>query len=172
MRDQIWYTMLDAERLSRYYGQLATRFQRRQFWLNIAVAFCSLAAASVLLAKIDVIVSAVLFFVVSGGVIWGVFADYSKKAAIANVTTRECSAISVELKQLWRNPDVPGALERAISLEQRLDSITHVGLEIDDKLNRKCAEETYASANQEFGNSQGWGAEASDVTSSTATATT
>lgn len=172
MREQIWYTMLDAERLSRYYARLSTRFQRKQFWLNIAVAFCSLAAASVLLAQIDVIVPAVLFFVVSGGVTWGIFADYSKKAAIANITTKECSAIAVELRQLWRNPGVPDALERAISLEKRLDSITHVGFEIDDKLNEKCAEETYASANQEFGNSEGRGAETPDITSSTAAAAT
>ena len=83
MRDQIWITILDADRLTRYYGRMATTNKKIQFWLNVVVTLCSLAAATVLLIDVHKAVPAALFFVVAASTTWGIFAEYSKKATLA-----------------------------------------------------------------------------------------
>ncbi len=89
-RDQIWYGILSAERLDRYYDVMATRFRQRHRSLNIFIAICSTGAAAVLLAELPMWISSILFLLVTSGVIWGSYTDYSQKSTIAFVTSKRC----------------------------------------------------------------------------------
>ena len=150
MQEQIWITILDAERLTRYYSRLATTNKRAQFWLNIAVTLCSLAAATVLLIDVHKAVPAVLFFVVAASTAWGIFAEFSKKATIAAYVSEECAKIKLESVELWYDQYADNATERAFALAKRLDEVTPIEFEQNEKLNEKCAEEAYTTVMYEF----------------------
>ena len=149
-RERVWYGMLDAERLTRYYLRLATRFERYNFALNVVIAIFSLGAAAVLLAELPQWISATLFFVVAGAVIWMSYANYSKKHAIALMVSKQCSETVLGWRQLWYDLDAPNGAERASDLERRLNEITDVELNVDDKLNQSCAEEAYEVCQAEY----------------------
>ncbi len=171
MRDQIWYTLLDAERLARYYERLGSRYQRLHFYLNVAVTICSFIAAVVLLVDWYAWISAGLFLAVSGGVTWAIFADYSKKATLADHAASECADLAIELKALWRDEDASDSSERVTELEKRLNRVTRVGIGVDHRLNERCAEEAYESAKAEFYRTEGLWDAASSQQSATSAAT-
>ncbi len=150
MRDQIWITILDADRLTRYYGRLATTNKRIQFWLNVVVTLCSLAAATVLLVDVHKAVPAALFFVVAASTTWGVFAEYSKKATIAAHAAKEYAKIKSDTVELWYDQYADDAMERAFALARRMDDVAPMEIEQNEKLNEKCAEETYTTVGYEF----------------------
>lgn len=151
MRDQIWITILDADRLTRYYGRLATTNRRIQFWLNVVVTLCSLAAATVLLIDVHKAVPAVLFFVVASCTTWGIFAEYAKKATTAAHVSKECAKIKSESVELWYDQHADDAAERVFALANRLDDVTPMDMDENEKLNKKCAEESYTTVLYEFG---------------------
>ena len=150
MQDQIWITILDAERLARYYGRLSTKYNRVQFWLNVGVTICSLAAATVLLINVHKAVPAALFLVVSSGTTWGIFAGYSKKATLSASAAKECAKLKSDSVELWYDQHANDVTERAIALARRLDDITPMEIEQNVKLNVKCAEEAYETVRYEF----------------------
>ena len=133
MRDRIWITILDADRLSRYYGRLATTNRRMQFSLNLVVTLCSLAAATVLLVDVHNAVAATLFVVVAACTTLGIFAELSKKATIASHVAKECAKVKSEAVELWYDQDADDAMERALSLFGRLDDVTPIGFEQNEK---------------------------------------
>ncbi len=152
--EQVWYPLLDAERLTRYYGHLATRFRRLQFVLNMFIAASTTGAAVSLLAQlpdqVSAWLSAGLFFMVAVGVAWMSYADYSKKATTAFIVSKQCGELALAWRQLWWDMDAPDATKRAQELELRLNQITNVEIDIDDDLNQQCAEEAYATCQAEF----------------------
>ena len=150
MREQIWITILDADRLTRYYGRLATYNKQVHFGLNVIVTLCSLAAATVLLVDVHKAVPAVLFFVVAGATAWGIFAEYSKKATLAAHAAKECAKVKSDAVELWYDQYADDAMERAFAIARRLDEITPIEIEQNDKLNEKCADEAYTSVRYEF----------------------
>ena len=150
MREQIWITILDADRLTRYYGRLATTNKRIQFWLNVVVTLCSLAAATVLLIDVHKAVPAVLFFVVAASITWGIFAEYSKTATLAEHAAKEYSKLKSDAVELWYDQYADDVMERAFALAKRLDDVAPMGIEQNEDLNRKCAEEAYTTVRYEF----------------------
>lgn len=150
MREQIWITILDADRLTRYYGRLATTNKRIQFWLNVVVTLCSLAAATVLLIDVHKAVPAALFFVVAASTTWGIFAEYSKKATLSAQAAKECAKVKSDSVELWYDQHADDAAERAFALARRLDDVTPIEIEQNEKLNKKCAEEAYTTVTYEF----------------------
>ena len=150
MRDQIWITILDADRLTRYYGRMATTNKKIQFWLNVVVTLCSLAAATVLLIDVHKAVPAALFFVVAASTTWGIFAEYSKKATLATHAAKEYAKIKSDTVELWYDQYADDAMERAFALARRLDDVAPMEIEQNEKLNKKCAEEAYSTVRHEF----------------------
>lgn len=150
MRDQIWITILDADRLTRYYGRMATTNKKIQFWLNVVVTLCSLAAATVLLIDVHKAVPAALFFVVAASTTWGIFAEYSKKATLAAHAAKEYAKIKSDTVELWYDQYADDAMERAFALARRLDDVAPMEIEQNEKLNKKCAEEAYSTVKHEF----------------------
>ena len=150
MTEQIWITILDADRLTRYYGLLATRNKRFGFWLNVVVTLSSLLAAAVLLVDVHKAIPATLFFVVAACTAWGIFAEYSKKAILAATAAKECAKVKSDAVELWYAQHAEDALERALALARRLDDVTPMEIEQNEKLNVKCAEEAYTTVSYEF----------------------
>ena len=150
MQEQIWMTILDAERLTRYYARLAIINKRAQFWLNIIVTLCSLAAATVLLIDIHKAVPATLFFVVAASTAWGIFAEYAKKATLAATAAKECAKAKTDAVELWYDQYADDAMQRALTIARRLSDLTSIDIEEDERLNRKCAEEAYIEIGYEF----------------------
>ena len=66
-----------------YYEKLADRYRKLHFWFNMAIAIGSLLAALTFFIDLPKLVSAALFCLVSGGVVWATFANYARKAASA-----------------------------------------------------------------------------------------
>ena len=150
MTEQIWITILDADRLARYYGRLATTNKRSQFWLTIVVTLSSLAAATVLLIDVHKAIPAALFFVVAACTAWGILAEFSKKATIASYVAKECAKVKSDAVELWYDQYADDAMGRAFALSRRLDDVTPIEFEQNEKLNKKCAEEAYTAVRYEF----------------------
>ena len=153
---RVWDGLLDAERLSRYYGRLAARMQRRHFFFTVFIVTCSTLAAATLLTQLPGLVQAVLSLVVAAAVIWSSYSDYSRKAAISSSIRAQCEDLAVSWKELWSDvsTDQEDILLRAAVLERRLNEVTtqadQYGL-IDDALNERCTKETYESLPSELG---------------------
>ena len=154
---QVWNGLVNAERLSRYYGRLAARLERRQFIFTVSIVTCSTLAAATLLTQLPSLVQAVLSLVVAAAVIWSSYSGYSKKAAISSGIRAQCEDIAVSWKELWSDVssmDQEDILRRAADLERRLNrATTNADLNglIDERLNERCAKETYESLPAEFG---------------------
>ncbi len=161
----IWNVMLDAERCQRYYARLADRYRRMNFGLNVAVVLSSLGAATVLLLEQPAWISALLFLLIAAGTTWGMFSEFSRKAAVASSVSKQCDEIASDTKRLWRRLDRMDETARIMQLDARLREVTHVGFDIDDKLNERCEEDARRVAAGEFGH-EGDGAVAT-ATSST-----
>ena len=150
MTDRIWNGMVGAERLSRYYGYLATRFRRRHRILSVTVALCSFVAAVLLLVNVSDWFSAGLFLVVAGGTVWGSYADYSKKSAIAENMSKQFGGLAVSWRQLWFKWYLSDVADRAEELERAGSQITESEIDIDESLNIRCDDEAYKKCYAEF----------------------
>lgn len=152
---QVWIGLLDAERLSRYYGRLAVRLQRWHFGLTVFIALCSTGAAATLIASLPGLIPTLLSLTVAAGAIWSSYANYSKKAAVASVIRSQCDDLIIDWKQLWSDlntdrQDIPKQVE---ALQRKLNEITKPALEhglTDNALNERCTQEAYESLRAEF----------------------
>ena len=152
---QVWLGLLDAERLSRYYGRLALRFQRWNLFLTLVILLCSTGAAATLITELPTWVQAVLSLVVAAVAIWSYLLGYSKKAAVASVIRSQCSHLASDWRGLWAdlNTDRQDIPVRIAYLQRKLNEITDHALDhglADDALNEQCAKEAYESVQSEF----------------------
>ena len=143
--ERIWDNMLDVERLSRYYGKIADRYQKRHLGLSMLSILGSLAAAAWLLSPADFVysdaISAALFMVVAMATSAMIVYDFSRKAQIARTTSELVREIGVGLNRLWHDeePDIRTIEE----LESRIDAVTRNDLPVDYELNESCNDEAY-----------------------------
>ena len=152
---QVWIGLLDAERLSRYYGRLAVRLQRWHFGLTVFIALCSTGAAATLIASLPGLIPTLLSLTVAAAAIWSSYANYSKKAAVASVIRSQCDDLIIDWKHLWSNlnadrQDIPQQVD---ALQRKLNEITKPALEhglTDNALNEQCTQEAYESVQAEF----------------------
>ena len=152
MDEQIWGALYDAERLNRYYQSLANRYRKLHFWFNIAIAFGSLFAALTFFAELPKLVSAVLFCLVSAGVIWVTFANYARKAASAETASVQIGQAKTALARLWRRID--SSFDEAVYLDQIERQIQNatalVSIDVDNELNLRCAQVANEHLEAEF----------------------
>ena len=158
-RNQVWYGMLDAERVSRYYMAIAEKMTRRHFIVTIFVVFAAASVSGGLLTNIPsqfvISLAAALAFVA----IWSSYCDYSRKAAAAAMIADGCRDISLRWRRLWITQDrylKDGYLPEIGELEREMDRVTSsreiawLQLPTDHRINEKCAEEAYSAVEQEF----------------------
>lgn len=152
---QVWLGLLDTERLSRYYGRLALRYQRWNLLLTAVILLCSTGAAATFMTQLPAWVQAVLSLVVAAVAIGSYLLGYSKKAAVASVIRSQCTHLAADWRGLWAdlNTDRQDIPTRTAYLQRKLNEITDHALDhglADDALNEQCAQEAYESIQSEF----------------------
>ena len=147
VRSQLWYTLLDAERESRYYAKLASRNRWRHTFFSITTMVLSLLAGVTLFMPIASELrpswTASLFLAVSSLTAVMIVWDFSGHAKAAQIASELIRGLCTEARQAWyRGPEVISQ-EDVSDLERRLDAITRVDSTLDDKLTSQCAADAY-----------------------------
>lgn len=162
IKQQVWSSLCSAERMSRYYHILFSRFHRRKDRWRSAIA--GTAAMASLLVVIGTIASPNTALLVAGAsasflaalAAWaGFVTDDARYAVVAKGAAERWQRKATEWQALWYELD-DLETDQAIA---RLDKVKH-GEELleaeidcgayDDKLNKQCAEKAYAVIEQRF----------------------
>lgn len=154
MREQIWLGLLDSRRLALYYRRLSMRSNRNNLWFTLLAIASSSAAVGTVLSHFPSWASALCLVVIASSMAWMLFAEYSKKAAVASLTAQQLDKLAIDWKELWFRQQEEGmdVLARILDLEGRVNDVTSRfdGTE-DRKLNKRCAAEAYTVAKKELG---------------------
>ena len=155
VRSQLWYALLDAERMSRFFAKVADRNRMWHTVLSIATMVASLSAGVTLLLPIDNVWSAmstvILFLAVSTMTAVMIVFDFSGRAQAARIVADQVREICLELKQAWYRGPESNSQESISNLERRLDTIVRIDPTLDDKLDKQCAEDAYKVIQDELG---------------------
>ena len=139
---RVWISMLDANRLGRYYLVVADRWKKWHLGLSATSVFGALIAASVLLSPlgtpVNELASAFFFLVVSGATTLMVVFDFSARSQRARSAAEEMNSVEVELRRLLGSE---GGIQLIKNLEDRVDIANRNDLPIDNDLNNRCQEE-------------------------------
>ena len=139
---RVWISMLDANRLGRYYLVVADRWKKQHLGLAATSVFGSLLAATMLLLPLGTpvkeLASAFFFLTVSGAMTLTVVFDFSGRSQRARSAAEEMNSVEVALRRL---PGSEGDIQLIKNLEDRVDIANRTDLPIDNDLNNRCNEE-------------------------------
>ena len=147
VRESVWDEMMDAERLSRYYGRLAKRYVRRSRAVLIVPALFATSAVAALLHTLPEQVLTVANVVIVGISMVAIVTQPSIKAAGIIVVSNACDDLLVDWKRLWSDTeriDDEAAKWRLHELGLKMNAATNKAKELpvlDKKLNRRCLAE-------------------------------
>ena len=148
-KQRIWFDLLDAGRLSRYYAETADWNQRWHLVLSLLTVIGSLVAGTAAFLELPYL-SAALFLTVASASAVMVLLDYSRKAQVARTISSQLREVEVELRRLWYREESDES--KLIELEARIDSITRMDeLAIDKKRNKRCSDEAYKALEDYIG---------------------
>ena len=157
-RNDVWYSMLDTDRLGRYYQALADRNQRFAIAIKVTLAASAMAGIIALLDVLPDWVQIVAGVLIAVAVVLDLAINHQRKAAILHGISTDLRPIAVEWSDLWgrtERMDEDAARERVRELSNLLNTITaraaEVGVGEDRHLNEKCAKETYQVFTDEYG---------------------
>ena len=134
------------------------RSNRNNLWFTLLAIASSSAAVGTVLSHFPSCASALcLVTVIASSMAWMLFAEYSKKSAVAStkgLTAQQLDKLAIDWKELWFRQQEEGmdVLARILDLEGRVNDVTSRfdGTE-DRKLNKRCAAEAYTVAKKELG---------------------
>lgn len=147
VRESVWDEMMDAERLSRYYGQLAKRYVRQSRAVLIVPALFATSAVAALLHTLPEQVLTVSNVVIVGISMVAIVTQPSIKAAGIIVVSNACDDLLVDWKRLWvdtEHIDDETAKQRLHELNLKTNAATNKAKELavrDEKLNQRCSAE-------------------------------
>lgn len=151
---RIWYGILDAERLSRYYGRVSDRQQKLHHGLSVAAIMLSVGGAIILLLSWPAWLVSLLFLALTLVTSLMLVFDFSRRAETARIASRQMRTALSALRDLWTDRYFanPGQLSAKVAeLEERMNVDTYVDLIVDDKLNEQCQKEANDVINSELG---------------------
>ena len=147
LRNAVWQQLLDAERLMRYYNELADRYRKYKMVPRILMAASAVVGAAVILFDAAWIPDGAylpVFLVVVAAVVWDFMHDYGDKAAILYAISVECGEYETELQDLWRSVEAEHPAEESFirtrlkEIASGMDRVTarvgYVGVGEDDAL--------------------------------------
>ena len=85
MRDEIWNQLVDAERLVRYYGDLAQHYNRCSWILRGVILLFCMAGITALLERIPEWANLIVYAVLAGAIVSEAIMNYEKKAALVGI---------------------------------------------------------------------------------------
>ncbi len=156
---RVWRGLLEADRLSRYYGLIAERFRdkyRYAMWSIAVVSFAltALGFGSAMRAfdgniKLAIVWGSVFTaFLVGAVALWVSYADYSRKAGLAASISHQCEELTHEWEDLWYDLYAEDAPARTRDLARRMTRIAatarYEGGFVDDALNAECTGDAYS----------------------------
>ena len=158
-REDVWYTLLDVDRLARYFNRVSVRYGKAGNAVRVALFVVSATGAFTLLNQwpwwVQVIITVAL------GVVLAVdfWLNPGKTSIVLHSISVEYQRLEDEWRELWSDVNRPGASEddiraRSRHLKEKMSMVdarvrdSYNGL--NDKLNEKCADETYQVMANEF----------------------
>ena len=149
--NQVWHGLLTAERLSRYYGKLASRSGQLNFWLTAVPGIASTGAAVTLILQWAEWATPLLFVIVSGTLAFSAHAGYARKQSMALIISNECRDLALEWKDLWLKSGYDFNQEKIKELDRRMDAISgRYDASHDHQLNVECKREAHRVCVDEF----------------------
>ena len=149
-RTEIWQGLWDAKRLCRYYSAIHQRYQTVDRVVIFLLLLSGTGAVATLSDMMPDWSQAVFGGAIAVLTILSAVGRYSARAAVAHSICLQCNELAVEWRTLLADVDshqLDDADARDVLnlLDQKLDSVTarsgDVGLPINDKINKKSAEE-------------------------------
>ena len=149
-KDYAWSELLELDKHVRYYGELASRNQRKHSLLQFTVFFLSMAVpalASVYNPPLWVVLLGAL--ATAGCVAWDYMNGHASKAAVLHSISVDCERLEVEQRELFHSInrdeiDEADARQRLTDLANRtIETVSRAGparVTVDEALNAKCWE--------------------------------
>ena len=148
-RFSVWVILFDLEWNIRYYSEKSDSFEKRAFWLRLALLFSIIFEALVVYVVASyswsLWVAVGITMIVAALALWDVLSDYRRQAAILTMVKLDCITFQNEAETLWRQIETysidPDEAERAYqSIYSRWARVTErVWIRDDDALSRRCA---------------------------------
>ena len=107
-RDDVWFGLLDADRVARYYNALAARLRRRRRLLDAFTAFGSTGAVASLLLSAPTALPTALLLAVAVASVWSLASRYSEDVALLTRVGDEMGRLADEWQLLWSQVDALG----------------------------------------------------------------
>ena len=148
IKDYAWSELLELDKHVRYYGELASRNQRRHSRVQFAVFFlllAVLAVASVYSPPLWIVLIAAL--ITAGLVAWDYMSGHASKATVLHGISVDCEKLEVEQRELFDSINHDGidesdAREKLTDLANRtIETVSRLGparVTVDEDLNAKC----------------------------------
>ena len=105
MRDEIWNQLVDAERLVRYYGDLAQHYNRCSWILRGVILLFCMAGITALLERIPEWANLIVYAVLAGAIVSEAIMNYEKKAALVGIIYIRCDKLLDQWRDLWNEID-------------------------------------------------------------------
>ena len=160
-RDDVWYGLLDADRVARYYNALAARLRRRRRLLDAFAAFGSTSAVASLLLSAPPWALVAFVLTSAAASVWSLVSRYGDDGALLTRVGDEMGRIAGEWQLLWSKVESLGDDEaegRVAELSEAMARCTEgVPPELTDRrrLNERCAAETYTVMQAQYGAATG-----------------
>lgn len=169
IRRDIWYHMLDSERLFRYYDNLGKKYRRYDMYVKGLILFGAMTGISTSFSwkflantKIEIllIIPGILLIIAT---IIDFIGGFSEKAALCGVISIRCNEISTRIKNIWlienksyydTDADFSEYESDYLELKNELDSVTALSsaknIEEDVKIHEKAACDAYEILEKQY----------------------
>lgn len=159
IRNAVWQELLDAARLARYYASLADRHRRKRRIIQLLLMAAATSGIVGVLDLVPAFMQQAAFAAVAILILWDLIGDYAGKAAVLDTIRIECTLLENQLLTLWLEVDQSDmedadARRQCNTLRQGLSDATEpagkVGVTVDARLNKTCAEDAYKVMQERF----------------------
>ncbi len=101
LRDEIWNQLVDAERLVRYYGDLARYYNRCRWILRGAILLFCMTGITAFVESLPEWINLIVAAFLAGAVVWDAVMNYEKKAALLGIICVRCDRMLNQWRDLW-----------------------------------------------------------------------
>ncbi len=120
---QVWNAMREARVRSLYFGEMASRYARRQQWVQgVSLAFASGAFVTLVREQWPV-VGALCALTVAGANIWATATNLNQTHSTLVTLRTSWEGLRIEYSQLWSNWYADGAAARFDALQRRANDL-------------------------------------------------
>ena len=152
----VWQTYLDIARYVRYYPALATRWRRRSWALRGVLGLSATGAVASLLGGLPIEVGFAASAAIAVLAVLDLVVDVGRRSVMLDTIVTDIDHIETDCQRLWENVQGDQLSEEDArrehgDLSQRIDRVmSRLIIDIDTKLNQRCTEEAYITAQARY----------------------